>query len=154
MDSQPANGPVPAAPVKGVTLAVPPIHPPRLIASGLQLGYVPEEPLVCIYPSFSIDNGYELFAAAYLPAGSINVSCSDNFTVTQKVSTEAGTLDVREIIITYTTQNESATVAYDLWQFHFLYQVGENDSVAAVRVRTSENDPVTRRGTVTTVIKT
>lgn len=135
-------------------MAVPPIYAPRLIASGVQLNTVPDEPLVSISPSFSIDDGYEIFAAVYLPAGSINVSGSSDFTVTEKIDTEAGILNVRDIVISYTAQAEATSVSYDLWQFHFLYQVGQNDDAQAIRVRTSENDPITRRGTVTTVIKT
>jgi hypothetical protein len=154
MNSQPAVEQTPAVPVKGVTMVVPPLYPAQLIASGVQLSNVPDEPLVSIAPSFSVDGGYELYVAVYLPAGSINVTGSSDFTTTEEVETEAGNINVRDVFISYTAQDVATSAAYDLWQFHFLYRVGLNDNAQAVRVRTSENDPITRRGTVTTVIKT
>lgn len=135
------------------TCIVPPSYDPQLVATGLTLMGVSEEPLVAIYTDANIPNCYHLIIGLYVPAGSMNMRYTSDINDTSPVNTEAGKLTARNFMIEYTVPTHAAREAFDLWNFHIVYQVADENTAQAVRIRTTENDPITKRGTVTTVIK-
>ncbi len=147
------NAAIPATPTK----IVPPLPNSRLIVQNIQVDYPPAFPMVAIQKSASIVDAYDLFITVVIPTGSINITLDTNFTDTADVPTEVGALPlkVREITIDYDTpNNENSNSGSDVYLITCSYQVGTQDQAQAVYVHYTFNDPVTTRGTITTVMTT
>lgn len=146
-----------AAPIAPATIVAPLLNP-ILIKGGVQIDNAPNFPLVAINKCADVPNGYNLFITIIIPAGSDNISLDTNFTSSISVLTEVSpttALIVREITIDYDSPDtESDSSGYDIYLIECTYQVGTGTEAQAVYVHYTYNDPVTTRGTITTVMTT
>jgi hypothetical protein len=125
-------------------------HSITLLASGLS-EQVSKEPLVALYPDQVMENSYRLLIHMYIPDG-VRPHLDLDFDDVERQSTEAGELELRQILIDYPTPNPRITT-FSLWEARATYTV-EGKVAQALRVRYVVGDPETSRGTVTSVATT
>jgi len=120
-----------------------------ILASGLPEGPC-IEPLVSVYPNPEFEKTYNLQMHLYVP-DTAEPKLDPNLDTILKTSTQAGELSLRIVDIDY-DQPATPTGTYSLWCMNVIYQVIDEEA-DAVSVRFIVGDPLTSRGTVTTVSK-
>jgi hypothetical protein len=125
----------------------------NLVASGL-VDYFSTEPLVAVIPHATQSNSYLLLIHLYIPDGPTPKLNAD-FNTIQQILTDAGELFLRLISIDY-IRPPRGTTTYSLWKIRVEYTV-EGPGAEALWVKIFhpiDSDPVTSRGTVTSVATT
>ena len=120
------------------------------VASGLKES-LSGEPLVSIYPDDEFPETYHLRLVLYL-LDSVVPQLNEDFNTIERENTEAGLLEVRQITVAYNPPADDIDT-YSIWLMDVDYVV-KGPSAQAIRVKYTVGDPVTSRGTVTTVKRT
>jgi len=123
---------------------------PSLLATRLSNQFS-DEPLVALNKHPSLQHTYTLLIHFYAPDG-ITPALDTDFGHVVMQSTPAGSLYLRQIKIDI-THLEPLAHAFSLWEVRAIYTVAA-DSSEGVLVQYVIGDPVTSRGTVTSVATT
>jgi hypothetical protein len=121
-----------------------------MLASGLAQ-QVSSEPLVALYKDPSLEHTYQLVIHVYIPDG-VTPSLNPDFNDIKRQPTEAGELYMRQIFIDFPDPAPGVTT-FSLWEIRAIYTV-DGLGAEALRVKFVIGDPVTSRGTVTSVATT
>jgi len=113
------------------------------------------EPLLAVQTEGEQTNApYSLQFVMYLPDGVFPILDIVAFSTVAPIETEAGTLLGRSAAIEYIRPAAGSGTTYNCWTLELNYVVNANPAQVVWShyvIKDAENDPVTTRGTVTTV---